>query len=446
MTQHLRWPALIILACGGALALAQPATTAPAPAQPAGTVPKDPRAPKGSERDPKAVEALTKAAEGMMITKWLSYAASIEGPGNVGTQTFDVVAERADAGGWKLSVKGEIKTSRNPNAKGRPVHVAYDGATARSLRETDKEIGELADPPSLDDVRAFFAKERAAGAVPWEFMGETPMSLFASATIRHEGTQVLDGVECEVVRVSAPPGPDTKGIEPTDGFGGRYFIDTKDKMVRKIERFRPNARPDDKPVRTFTLAKLEFDEKTRGGDFVINPPKGFTVRQEARRPAPKPIDRAREEVKKPAASDNGLLANGTTAPDFSLKTPDGDTVKLADQKGKVVVLDFWATWCGPCLASMPTVQKLHEKYKDRGVVIMGLHTDPRTDKDAEKVKKGRGADYMLLLGASKVSDEYKVRGIPTFYVIDKQGKISHSQVGAGNLEKALGDAIEAALK
>src|SRR6266567_2066513 len=67
-----------------------------------------------------------------------------------------------------------------------------------------------------------------------------------------------------------------------------------------------------------------------------------------------------------------LLAIGATAPDWELSDADGKLQTLAQYRGKIVVLDFWATWCGPCAEVMPQMQKLHEKYKDKGVAVFGV--------------------------------------------------------------------------
>src|SRR5947199_8917493 len=74
-----------------------------------------------------------------------------------------------------------------------------------------------------------------------------------------------------------------------------------------------------------------------------------------------------------------LLAVGATAPDWELSDADGKLQTLAQYRGKIVVLDFWATWCGPCAEVMPQMQKLHEKYKDRGVTVFGVSSWEKND-------------------------------------------------------------------
>jgi len=123
----------------------------------------------------------------------------------------------------------------------------------------------------------------------------------------------------------------------------------------------------------------------------------------------------------------GLLKTGTMAPDWTLKDAEGESHSLSDYEGKIVVLDFWATWCGPCVKAMPGLQKLHEKYADKGVAVIGMNTSESGDPVAFMKKKN--FTYQLLLNADPVSNAYRVRGIPAFYVLDGEGTIVFSAVG-----------------
>ncbi len=115
--------------------------------------------------------------------------------------------------------------------------------------------------------------------------------------------------------------------------------------------------------------------------------------------------------------------------DFKLKDLDGKTVALSDFRGKVVFIDFFATWCPPCRQSIPAVEDLHNKYKDNpNVVFLGINVG----EDEQKVKdfaKESGITYKVLLGDKNVMASYKIRSIPSFFVIDARGNISNKHVG-----------------
>jgi pentatricopeptide repeat protein len=125
------------------------------------------------------------------------------------------------------------------------------------------------------------------------------------------------------------------------------------------------------------------------------------------------------------------------APDFNLKSLDGQMVKLSDQKGKVVIIDFWATWCGPCKMSFPYLQKVYEQYKaNPNVLILALNTWEREtgDKREEMVKKFMSDNkytFQVLYDESIV-EKYGASGIPTKYIIDKNGQIAFESIGFNN--------------
>jgi len=118
---------------------------------------------------------------------------------------------------------------------------------------------------------------------------------------------------------------------------------------------------------------------------------------------------------------------GKIAPDFTLQDLKGRQISLSDFKGKVVLLDFWATWCGPCIKSIPNLEMLYTKYKDEGLVVLGLNDEPDHAK-VEQFAQGK-MSYAVLLDAKRQFAEYGIRAIPTLFYIDRNGKVRYMEIG-----------------
>ena len=123
---------------------------------------------------------------------------------------------------------------------------------------------------------------------------------------------------------------------------------------------------------------------------------------------------------------------GKAAPQFSMKNAKGGKpLTNASLRGKVVLLDFWATWCGPCKAASPTMQALHKKYASKGLVVVGANTFDGTDglAKSQKYAKEHGYSYTFTYGNDKFAQSLGVRGIPAFIFIGKDGKVAETQIG-----------------
>jgi thiol-disulfide isomerase/thioredoxin len=144
-----------------------------------------------------------------------------------------------------------------------------------------------------------------------------------------------------------------------------------------------------------------------------------------------------------------VVALGSAAPDWRLKTAEGETIALADLRGKVVVLDFWASWCGPCRKLEPVFDQLVREYQRQPVRFFTLSVWPDKDFNAQAYLKEHPLASTFLLGNDKVASDYGLWGMPTYFVIDPAGKVSYIHVllsvNAEALGKRLRDAIEQAL-
>lgn len=122
------------------------------------------------------------------------------------------------------------------------------------------------------------------------------------------------------------------------------------------------------------------------------------------------------------------------APEFELKTPDGRSVRLEDHYGQVLVLDFWASWCPPCRASIPAMDRLYDQFRGRGVMVYGVQV--RDEVEPAKYLRDRGVDYPALLGTDSVQRAYDVVSIPTIVVIGVDGRIVYRSSGWSSGEEA----------
>jgi thiol-disulfide isomerase/thioredoxin len=122
----------------------------------------------------------------------------------------------------------------------------------------------------------------------------------------------------------------------------------------------------------------------------------------------------------------GVLSNSKA---FSLLDMDGKLVSLADYKGKVVFVNFWATWCGPCRQEIPDLIELYKEYKDKGFEILGVSMDDGGAAVVKPFADQLKINYKILLNGNKVAGAYGVTGIPATFVVDRQGNIRNTLIG-----------------
>ena len=224
-------------------------------------------------------------------------------------------------------------------------------------------------------------------------------------------SETLDGRAMVVTTDTQAPTTSTSGT--TYVHSTKTWVDARTRLPYRLEFF------------SASNGKTTPDEELDFSNWVLN----------------KPIPAAQLAWAPPAGakpySEPVLLPIGSPAPDFAALAPDGKTVHLSDYKGKTVVLDFWATWCGPCQRSMPHLEKVYQQVKDKNVAVLGVCVWDEKALYDKWVTQNVGTKYNFPVafdpagrGKNSIAGGlYKVTGIPTQYVIDKDGKVAATTVG-----------------
>jgi peroxiredoxin len=125
----------------------------------------------------------------------------------------------------------------------------------------------------------------------------------------------------------------------------------------------------------------------------------------------------------------GNIAAGASAPTFQLAAMNGKPLALDDLKGQVVLINFWASWCGPCRQEMPILDQLYRSYQAAGFTLLGVNVEPSAG-DAQKFLKGTPVSFPILFDPqSKVSKLYEVSGMPSTIIVDRKGNVRYVHHG-----------------
>jgi len=134
------------------------------------------------------------------------------------------------------------------------------------------------------------------------------------------------------------------------------------------------------------------------------------------------------------------------APDFTLSDLEGKSLTLSEFRGKVIILNFWATWCPPCRREIPDFIDLYRNYKDKGLIILGINLDAGDIRSVKRFSEEYGINYPVVIGNDSVTQDYGgIRAIPTTFIIDKKGDIREKYVGyqpRATFEKAVKNLLE----
>ena len=265
----------------------------------------------------------------------------------------------------------------------------------------------------------------------------------------------LDGRTCEVLVARMDSMFKTSWV--------KIWVDAETGLLRRIESVpAPDGAPAEETEKdepdiaralrdvkiVFAVLEQQVNEPIPDEAFAFVPPEGAT--EDVVTPEEEQAEEIAEtdrEIQKAAGLDRFELS-GQAAPDFELPLLAGGTFKLSEQKGKVVVIDFWATWCGPCVRALPEMKKLAEAYAENpDVVVVGFSTDEEKNRDqVEKLVAKNKLAYPIGLGPADAKDAFKVGGIPCIVVVGQDGVVQGRRVGfSPKLEKDLKRAVDALL-
>jgi len=328
---------------------------------------------------------------------------------------------------------------------GKPqMRFAFDGKGAVMIDEA-KKCYTVSDAQWLQ-----LLGQRAAALPQWYIenrmdmaaMGGSPdeQPKLVAATI--VGEETLDGTPCDVIKVVRSM--KLEGGEDDEG----KPVPAKEMRISETIAF---ARTDGLPRRVASATEIPGEEAMSGMNTTatFNGVKADPTLDDKTFATAAPAGYKKQEAAAEDEQGQGpqmKVKAGEAALDFKLMDLAGKEVTLASLKGKVVLLDFWATWCGPCKQAMPFIQKISEDYKGKDVVILGVNTWEKKEGAGKKYMTDKGYTYGCLLAGDELAVAYGISGIPTLIVIGKDGKVEKIEVGFGpEGDKGLRTAIDAGL-
>lgn len=349
----------------------------------------------------------------------------------------DGQGKKDDAGGKKAAGQGAgagRKKEAEKNAPPRePVRITFNGSILRTLDVNSSTVIQV----ESDDGE--FPVVGLNGVYPLLDCGFLPGDLTADerpegTKVRYKGNETLAGQKCHVIEVEVPLAVEVDG-EPPEGFKEmaytrRLFLAESDLLPRRVENqppFFPGMPAEPEAVRV-DLSDVKLNPPVKPADFELPIPEGYELRE------------LQDEVTSGVEIGDELV-------DFALPDRDGKERTLEEFEGKLVLLDFWASWCGPCIQAMPGIETLHNEFKEKGLVVIGVSIDADEEiAAAQRYLDEQKFTYLQLFDGSDTTEDLGIRSIPHVILLDGEGRVLYQHTGATpKAEKKLRKAIEEGL-
>lgn len=428
--------AMLLGAASGAMGQvgAPPGATPPAPTQPAEEVP----APSRESRDeakrkareaareamPEAQRLLLDSAKALNQARSLRYNATYRVDGNLpvklGSSEARVTMLKPEGQEYHWILRATGKGTLKDGEPMLPFDVTWFLDQTQIVDEGAKKVVVRRGRVNQPSARV------AEGVKLKEMFGPQPWNAeLTGTTLAMMPDEVVGGVACRVVEVAYSANRRT----------ARVWLGAEDLLPRRFahnvgagnEKSQYNA----SIIVEFT--EMELNPKVTLADVTVEAPAGYETEQiviverptkeERKSVGLRPENVANPDGDAPAPVREARRPVLEAAPEFSLAATDGSTVSLADLRGSVVVLDFWGTWAIQSKQSAPEIQALHEKYKDKGVRVIGVAVKERNEEKAAATFKERGQTYTLITKGDSAASAYDVSTFPTIVVIGPAGEI-----------------------
>lgn len=382
--------------------------------------------------DDAADDLLRRAAGTMAAAKTIQFDAAREGSGHLGVRSpavkgSVVIAARdgdqaARPETWRFAVRAEVWPSGGDRSE--RIETVADGDKAIMIRHAEKRVME----GEMRQVRDMLAEGGAFLLSPllnFEALVVRPVLQRKEGLATIDGTRIVGGVLCDVVRIDYAEGV---GLEERHVW---IAVARHDGFPRRVEALYGGERPG---MGTLTLSDVRLDAEVEAGKLRWTLPSDYSA-------GPYLPRMTAPSGNRPEAMPPGI---GQRVPAWAQLDVAGKNWSSKELAGSVVVLDFWATWCKPCVSSMPGVQKLHEEFAGRGVVVLGVNCWENAD--PAKLVRDMGLTYPNLVQGDSLAKALGVTAIPAYFVIGRDGRLVHKGTGAGgSQEKRLRESVEEAL-